>query len=144
MSLRTSVKRGAICPILFDCLIAIGAIIVRQLGVVGEIFDSLPQQFTRVVVVGNAFGPRVIQPLWSNVPVQISQDKTKRSGDVSEWFIEQLIEDIIPNVCAHSQTLELVVEERIRRYCAIHVFRAHSCFLLRSERLSVSVLWLRF
>jgi hypothetical protein len=77
-------------------------------------------------MVGNADLPGVIQPLWPNLPVQISQEKTKRSGDVSEWFIEQLIEDVIPNTCAHSQRLELVVEKRIRRYCAVHVLYAHS------------------
>lgn len=57
-----------------------------------------------------------IRPLWSNLLVQISQEKAKWSGDVSEWFIEQFIENIIPNVRAHSQRFDLVVDERIRRY----------------------------
>jgi len=42
MSRYASVERGAICPILFDRLIAIGTIIVGQLGVAGEFFDRLP------------------------------------------------------------------------------------------------------
>jgi hypothetical protein len=67
-----------------------------------EFFDRLPQQVPHVVVIGNGFRPGVVQPLRSNLLTQISQDKTKRSGDISEWFIEQLIKEIIPNSCAHS------------------------------------------
>jgi hypothetical protein len=34
-----SVQRGAMFPILFDCLGAVGTVIVWQLGVIGELFD---------------------------------------------------------------------------------------------------------
>src|ERR1700721_4828556 len=113
MPRRASIKRDATCPVLFDRLIAIGAIIVRQLGVAREFFDRLPQQSSHELMVGNASWPGVIHPPWSNLFVQIIQEKTKRSWDVSEWFLEEFIEDIVPNTRAHSQTIELVVDKRI-------------------------------
>jgi hypothetical protein len=53
-------------------------------------------------MVGDGPSPRVVQPLWPDLPVQVSQEKTKGTWDIPEWFIEQLIEDIIPNARAHS------------------------------------------
>jgi hypothetical protein len=94
--------------------------------------NGLCHQFPHVIMVGTAVWRRVIQLLWSNLPVQISQEKAKRAGDIPEWFVEQLIEEIIPNVRTHSLGFELIVDERIRQYRAIDVLRAHSRFYLPS------------
>lgn len=64
-------------------------------------------------MIGNGVLPHVVQPLRSNLPIEISQKETEGAGDISEWLIEQFIEDIIPDARADAQTLELVVDKRI-------------------------------
>lgn len=82
-------------PILVDCFSAIGAVIIRQLGVVGELFDRLLQQTPHVIVIGDAFWPRVVQLPRSNLPVEVRQQKTERARNVSIWLIEEFIENVI-------------------------------------------------